>query len=159
MAMSGKLVIDLEQRIQESYERIGLGSTVYLLKGPGVDYDELPDPDAVNQVFKADVFRVDPEHRLGISVLGWSTLEHQLVPGIAREAFTLSPREVFKPREIKHTILHRTNLGKPRDSKLDQYIGSKSGKFGTTLAVAMARVVIERFEEDLRDSSGALVKR
>lgn len=150
---------ELAVRIQESYERLQIGSTVYLLKNELVDYGELPDPDNVTQVFKADVALIDPAYMRGVSLVAWNGLTKQAEPDEAGPMFPVSPREVFKLAELNAILRDRTSLPTPKRSKLDRYIGSVSGKFGATLAAEMARVVLERFSEDPRDSSGNLIKR
>ncbi len=148
---------DLESRIQTSYERLRVGSPVYLLRDEQTDYGELPNPDEVKQVFKAGVIQINAENKHGMSVVNW--------PGFSPPAeikvesiFVVSPREVFKVGEIKDILRERTILPIPRPSKLERYIKSRSGAYGAILAAEMARVILERFSEDPRDSSGQLIK-
>jgi hypothetical protein len=150
---------DLEASIHESYDRLNLGSTVYLLKDGATDYEELPDPAQVNAVFKANVTHIDPNYIRGILLVGWAGLRSPPEPDETGLMYRASPREVFKLGELNAVLSDRTTLPKPKPSKLDRYIESKGGKFGATLAAEMARVILERFIEDPRDPSGRLIKR
>ena len=150
---------DLESRIHESYERLHPGTPVYLLRDVATDYGELPDPDTAEKVFKASVVQTNTQFVGGVSVISWPDFQppaDKAEPGLV---FKVSPREVFKLGELKTVIRSRTNLGLPKQSKIDRYINSKSGVFGAVLAAEMARVILERFAEDPRDGFGNLQKR
>jgi hypothetical protein len=150
---------DLESKIQESYDRLHVDNTIYLLKNHRTDYGQLPDPDEVTQVYKADVRQIDPEYTYGIHLLDWFNFstpdEEQLGP-----IYQVSPREVFLLRELKSVINDRTNIPQPRASRLESMLEStKTDRFKGIVASEMARVVLERFAEDPRDDSGLLDKR
>jgi hypothetical protein len=151
-------VSDLESRIQESYGRLGIGSTVYLLRDSEAEYDQLPDPGVVREVFKADVRQVDPDYRRGVYLVDWFDLltREDYEDGVI---YTVSPREVFKLGELNALIRDRTSLPKPTPSKLDKRLASNSGKFGAIVAAAMAETILERFVDDPRDASGQLLNK
>ena len=147
---------DLESRIQESYGRLGIGSTVYLLRDSEAEDDQLPDPSVVREVFKADVRQVDPDYRRGVYLLDWldlRTRDDYEDGGI----YTVSPREVFKLGELNALIRNRTPLPLPKASKLDKVLASNSGKFAAVVAAAMAETILERFVDDPRDASGQIL--
>jgi hypothetical protein len=73
--------------------------------------------------------------------------------------YGVSPREVFKLSELNAIMTDSKSLHRPKPSKLDRYINSKSGKFAAVLAAEMARVILGRFIEDPRDNYGRLIKR
>jgi hypothetical protein len=150
---------NLESRIHESYDRLNLDNTVYLLRNFADSYGQLPDPEKVTRVYKADVRQVDPEYKRGVYLLDWPDLYTKADHEQGGSIYTVSPREVFMLRELNTVITARTPLPKPRPSKLDRMIDSKSGRFREILAAEMARVVLERFVEDPRDAMGNLVKR
>jgi hypothetical protein len=152
-------VSELEARISQSYERLRVGRVVYLLKDKETDYGELPDPSNVSEVFKANVFQIDQTHKGGISLVTWSAINIKPEPDETASMFAVSPREVFKLDELNTVINESKSIPKPKASKLDRYIDSKSGKFATMLAAEMARVVIERFIEDPRNNAGHITKR
>jgi hypothetical protein len=153
------IVSELETRICESYERLHVGKAVYLLKDEWSDYGELPDPNRVTEVYKANVFQIDRAYRDGISLVTWSAIDIKPEKDETETMHGVSPREVFKLNEINTIINDSTSIHRPKQSKLDRYIDSKSGIFATMLAAEMARVIIERFIEDPRDDSGHLIKR
>jgi len=148
---------DLESRIVQSYDRLHVGNAVYLLRNHEIDYGQLPDPDQVDQVYKADIHQVDPECIHGAYLLDWPDLQTKADPDQGIPIYQVSPREVFLLRELNVVLRDRTHLPKPKSSKLDRYLGSESGKFSATMASAMARVVLERFAEDPRDDAGNLL--
>jgi len=151
---------ELESTIQASYNRLNVGGAVYLLRGYQPTYEELPNPEVVEQVFKADVIQVDQTgYRQGVSLSTWPFMQRRPRPAELGPMFAVSPREVFTLEEINTTIKDRTPLTIPRPSKLDRYIDSENGRFGKILAAAMAHIIIERFSEDPRDSTGRLIKR
>jgi len=151
---------NLDSRITESYDRLTVGSTVYLLRNSGLDYGQLPDPGSVERVFKADVRQIDPDYRRGVNLVDWFNLQERVDPdGEEGPLYALSSREVFKLGELNAVILDRTELPKPIPGKLDKLLGSTGGRFGKIVAAAMAEVILERFADDLRDSSGHLVEK
>lgn len=152
--------VDLETRIRESYDRLKVDAPVYLLRDEAFDYDgQLPEPGSLTQVFKADIIGIDPDYTRGINLVSWLDLATRPEPSEAGSMFAVSPREVFKLGEMNEIIRDRTDLPRPRPSRLDRQLASKSGKFGSIMSLAMTDVMLERFADDPRDNSGRIINK
>jgi hypothetical protein len=154
------IMSDIESRIQSSYDRLPMGSVVYLLRDESANYEELPNPDEVSRVYKADVIEVAPDYMRGIYLVSRPDFSARPTPDEAGPLYAVSPREVFNLNDLYSVIRERTSLPRPRPNKLDKILtASKRGRFGEILAPEMARIVIERFAEDPRDGTGRLINK
>jgi hypothetical protein len=145
--------------IPESYERLVSTNIAYYVKTAPGAYNFLPEPETAEWVHKAKIEYIPRDFSSGVNIHDFPEIGDP--DNIVSDGFfKVSPRELFLATEMFQLISTRTDLPVPlRPVSLDKKLNTKTSNFRKKLAPAMARVVIERFAEDRRDSSGRVRRR